>query len=101
MNSSAPRRRLLALLLLASLLAPEWASAADQSCDQGAAIGASASVSAYHDDVNLNLADYGIIFQDASQETNAAAWDAARDALIRKIDSTLAAGSQYQPVVNK
>jgi hypothetical protein len=101
MNSSARIRRILTLLLLPSLLVPARASAADQTCDQGAAINASAAVSGYQDDLNLNLADYGIIFQDASQETNAAAWDSARDALIRKIDSTMAAGSHYNAVTNK
>jgi hypothetical protein len=87
-------------LIIATSLSPT-APAADQSCDQGADIGASASVSVYKVDVNDNLADYGVIFQDAAQTTNEGAWYSARDALIRKIDSTIAAGSQYHPVVKK
>jgi len=51
------------------------------------------------------LADYGVIFQNASQDTlqpvNPPALDAARDALIKKIDSTIAAGSRYDAVVRK
>lgn len=101
MNNSVYARTLFTLLLIFSILAPPRAFAADQSCDQGATIGASASVTVYKADVNENLADYGLIFQDASQEVNPGAWDSARDALIRKIDSTLAAGSLYNPVVNK
>jgi hypothetical protein len=101
MNNSARVRTLFTLFLIIAIVVSPTASAADQSCDQGAIIGASASVSVYKADVNDNLADYGVIFQDAAQETNAAAWDSARDALIRKINSTIAAGSQYHPIVKK
>jgi len=111
MKNSVCVRTLLALPLIALTLAlsdaPGDARARaatysiDQSCEQGVNIGASAAVSDYREDVNNNLADYGLIFQDAAQDINSTAWDSARDALIRKINGTLAAGSRYNPVVGK
>lgn len=94
-------RTLSTLFLFLSLLAPPGAFA-DQSCDQGATVGASASVSDYNSTDSIsNLADYGLIFQDAAHDTSSAAWDAAHAALLRKINSTLVAGSRHDAVVLK
>ena len=85
-------------LILSVLIFPNTFAFA-QTCDP--VNGNSAQVSSYWEDVNLNLGDYGRIFQDAAQPTNSAAWISARDALIRKIDNTIAAGSHYDTVLNK
>jgi hypothetical protein len=79
----------------------------DQSCDANRDLGGSGSAfaSVFTTDLNKNLADYGLIFQDAAQPVGAApspaALDSARNALLAKINSTIAAGSFYNPVVNK
>jgi hypothetical protein len=85
-------------LILSVLIFPNTFVLA-QTCDP--VNGDSAQVLGYQDNVNLNLGDYGRIFQDAAQPTNSAAWISARDALIRKIESTIAAGSHYDGVLNK
>src|ERR1043165_8389146 len=104
-------RTFLAMLLIASTMvlpnapAHTYARAAacsvDASCEQNVTVGASASVSGYKEDVNANLADYGLIFQDAAQDMNSSAWDSAANALVNKINSTMAAGSHYNAVVDK
>jgi hypothetical protein len=112
-----------ALLMLSTSVLPSAASRAyvrqpaaaaapayflDQSCDANRDLGGSGNsfVPVFTPDLNRNLADYGLIFQDAAQpvnapETNTAALDAARNALIGKINNTMAAGSFHNPVVNK
>ncbi|MET0623246.1 MAG: discoidin domain-containing protein, partial [Pyrinomonadaceae bacterium] len=120
-NSVCVRALLAALLMLSTSALPSASSRAyvrqptpappyllDQSCDANRDLGGSGRsfVPVYVNDVNKNLADYGLIFQDAAQpvnapETNTAALDSARDALLAKINNTLAAGSYYHPVVNK
>lgn len=63
--------------------------------------GASCNVFVYHNDINRDLADYGLIFQDALQTTNPDKWSCAREALIRKITATINFGSKYDSEVRK
>src|SRR5688572_13678141 len=106
MNNSARISTVFTMFLIIATVVSPTALAADQSCDEGANIGASASVSVYKGDSTLNLLDYGLIFQDASQEdasqeVKERAWNSAQAALIRKINSTMAVGNQYHSVVKK
>ena len=98
MNNTSARTVMIFVLILSILLFPTT-FAMGQSC--AAVNGNSGQVSSYWEDVNLNLGDYGRIFQDAAQPSNSAAWISARDALIRKIDNTIAAGNHYDSSVNK
>src|ERR1051326_7176961 len=98
MNNTSARTAMIFFLILAMLVFPTT-FAAGQSC--APVNGNSGQVSSYWEDVNLNLRDYGQIFQDAAQPSNTSAWLSARDALIRKIDNTIAAGSHYDTVLKR